>query len=221
MTAAELKVLATKYAAYPSLRLYDALNVPYVLFDGPWSGPLWTGHCMMLSTRDGYGDEGFAHELFHYLVTDEKQRRWPDFALGRQVNADMNIFTSSSTPNLFDRSVHNQSGFQPTTRNDGWGETTISLKRASDQEAAACNAMWLYPPLVGLCSWDEPFPTTGLDAAHDFAGMEYPGSNEWKTTTIAKRCLPIVAAIYPSVSPETVTDYLRRLNAAGTAERFS
>ncbi len=216
--------MTDKYTAYPSLRLYDRLGVPYVLFDGPWDGPLWTGHCMMLSTRDGYGDQAFAHELFHWIAATPKQRTFPDFALGRQVNADMDIFTSSSTKHLFDNTKPRKR--QPGStkakkdRNDGWGETTISLDKAEKQEGAACNAMFLYAPLTGLTSWDAPtFDHTACAA--DFAGMEYPGSDHWNTAKVAKRVTPIVQAIDPSVSADTVTNYLRALNDMGTDERFS
>lgn len=210
-----------KYEEFPSLREYDALGVPYVLFDGPWNGPLWTGHCMMLSLRDGYGDEGFAHELFHYLAASEEQRLFPDFALGRQVNGDMRQFTSSSTKFLYDHDRNGMRGTQPGRRNNGWGEQTIALQTASRQETAACNAMWLYPALIArTAQWDDPEPPVDLGAAHDFAGMEYPGSNEFRIDRIAKRVLPIVKAIAPHVHAQQVVNYLTALNAHGTKTRF-
>lgn len=148
----------TKYDQFPSLRLYDRLNVPYVLFSAPWEGPLWTGHCMMLSTVDGYGDAGFFHELCHWIEASPAQRRWPDFALGKQVNAGWDaVFTSSSTPHLWtnerSRKAHKK---VRADRNVGWGERTIPLTEARRQESNACTALWFYEPIIGLTTWDNP-----------------------------------------------------------------
>lgn len=215
-----MKMYSYKYDTFPSLRLYDQLGVPYVLFNSSWGGPLWTGHCMMLSTVDGYGDEGFAHELFHYLAASPAQRKHPDFTLGRQINANMEIFTSSATKHLFD-DTQTVRKVQPDHRNDGWGETTVPLPRARRQEQIAVNAMWLYPPLTGTGTWDSPPPFRSLKGAYDFAGMEYPGSDQWRTATIVKRIRPIVKAIDSTVTSAQITSYLKRLNSEATTERFS
>jgi hypothetical protein len=159
---------ATKYAEYPSLRLYDALEVPYVLVpEHSWSGPLWTGHCMML-TRDGYGDEGYLHELFHWIMASPAQRRYPDFAMGRWVNSELQTFSSSSTPYLL--GPHNNYGHDRKTSEDqnaGWGERTVKISTAHRQEEAACVAMYLYHVVVGNTTWDKPLTT---EAADDFNG---------------------------------------------------
>lgn len=157
----------TKYDQFPSLRLYDELEVPYVLFSDGWEGPLWTGHCMMLSTVDGYGDAGFFHELCHWIEATPAQRRWPDFALGKQVNAKWDLtFTSSTTPRLWQGSGPKKF---PKDRNIGWGERTVPLETARRQEANACTALWFYEPIVGLTTWDATPPAEEINsAAYDF-----------------------------------------------------
>lgn len=157
----------TKYDQFPSLRLYDELGVPYVLFSAGWDGPLWTGHCMMLSVKDGYGDAGFFHELCHWIEASKAQRRWPDFALGKQVNAEWDsVFTSSSTSKVWEGKGPRKF---PKDRNVGWGERTIPMVTARSQESNACTALWYYEPIVGLTSWDTPPPADQINsAAYDF-----------------------------------------------------
>ena len=59
--------MMNKYEQFPSLKLYDQQQVPYVMCY-EWDGPLWTGHCMMLAYSDTFGDCGFFHELAHYML---------------------------------------------------------------------------------------------------------------------------------------------------------
>lgn len=206
-----------KYDHYPSLRLYDRLGVPYVLTSERWEGPLWTGHCMMLSIANGYGDEGFAHELFHWIVASPRQRMMPDFALGQQVNARYGqTFATSTTPHYF-------SPDNPSKRikghNTGWGERTVARDTtASRQEADACYAMFLYYPLTGQLGWDQP---QGGPAAYDFAGSHYPGSPEWRTSTVVKRVMPIVTALDQTITTEQVSTYLGKLHSDALAEQDS
>jgi hypothetical protein len=162
----------TKYEQFPSLRLYDQLGIPYVLFSQGWDGPLWTGHCMMLSIKDGYGDAGFFHELCHWIEATPAQQRMPDFALGKQINATHDsTFATSTSPYLWDgRRPYRW----PNDRNVGWGESTILMKSATRQESHACTALWFYEPIVGLTSWDNPPPLDKINsAAYDFNGVSH------------------------------------------------
>lgn len=189
----------TKYDQFPSLRLYDSLGVPYVLTSEDWDGPLWTGHCMMLSTAHGYLDEGFLHELGHWAEASPAQRKMPDFALGKWVNAKNGLFATSTSPHLHKE----KSPFQrrnSTARNEGWGERTISLKTATAQEERACDVMYLYHALVGNTTWDEPVIAS---AAYDFSGML-----SFSPYRVTRRTAKIVKAMTNGqVSHATVRSY--------------
>lgn len=114
-----------KYDRYPSLRLYDRLGVPYVLTSEKWGGPLWTGHCMVLSTRERLADETFLHELMHWIEASPAQRRFPDFALGRWVNADPTCtaeFATSTTSDYFHATEAPSESYPQEERNVGWGK---------------------------------------------------------------------------------------------------
>lgn len=196
---------------YPSLALYNALGVPYIVHGSDWGGPLWTVHAMMLSTVDTYGDAGFFHELCHWIEASPKQRTYPDFSLGKWVNANRSeVFASSTNPTQF----HSEDIIAPYKRgpkdsNVGWGERTTSLSEATRQESNACFALWLYEPLVGLWSWDDP-PTDPHEinsAAWDFNGFEQPGTVGWPTR-VTKRTAKIVKALSPQTSLDTVKQYL-------------
>lgn len=186
-----------KYKEFPSLRIYDRLDVPYVLTGERWAGPLWTGHCMMLSTRDGYGDEGFLHELAHWVEASPTQRRMPDFALGKQVNANNEVFATSTSPHI---NNPNDRRRRRADRNVGWGEPTVSLSTATAQEERACLVMYLYHALVGNTTWSEPLMA---EAAYDFAGCE-----PFKPHAVVSRTRKIVAAMTDGKVPsETVRSY--------------
>lgn len=178
-----------KYDEYPSLYLYDKLNVPYVLHSNSWDGPLWTGHCMMLNTEDSYGDAGFWHELAHWMVAGPTQRTLPDLALGKNVNSGMSVFATSSSPFFYHP---DNGGNVPNTSNldgchtgfsfgwgrglrgynEGWGELPVPRMLAAEQELWACHALQYYEPLCGITSWDKALPINS--AIDDFAGADMP-----------------------------------------------
>lgn len=194
-----------KYKMFPSLRIYDQLEVPYVLTGEQWEGPLWTGHCMMLATPNGFGDEAFLHELGHWVEASPKQRMMPDFALGKWVNGKDMLFATSTSPHLHEEGQSSVFGSRARyrrnkDRNTGWGEPTVSLKTATGQEERACLVMYLYHALVGNTSWDKPVIAT---AAYDFAGVE-----PFSPSSVTKRTTKIVKAMTSGqVSPTTVRAY--------------
>lgn len=190
----------SKYDKWPSLRLFDKLDVPYVVHNfSQYSGPIWTGHCMMLNTNDAYGDEGFLHELFHWMVSSVTSRKYPDFKLGRWVNADSSdnvVFATSTTGTFVDSK--NPAGSQDKERNLGWGEKPLLRESAKQQEAVACDAMLFYEPLVGLCQWGKP--TLDFLAADDF-GAYFDGLQKATTRSVYER---IVSKLDSSVTLEQV-----------------
>lgn len=159
----------SKYKRWPSLWYYDALGIHYVVHDGHYRGPVWTGHCMMLDASESYGDGAFFHELLHWLCASGRQRSFPDFALGRQVNAHSKIFATSST-----LAVYTEKDADPPSmgdRNGGWGEKTVLRTTAANQESWACWGMWYYEPLMEIWGWDEePNFDKIASATYDFAG---------------------------------------------------
>lgn len=163
-----------KYADYPSLRLYDSLRVPYTLTSDTWNGPLWTGHQMILSTREGYGDPGFFHELIHWVVATESQRRFPDMQLGRQVNGTVELHATNITP--ADVPTNTAEIAHPDgTRNRGWGEQPVKMSTAHRQEEMACELLLFYSPVV-CGEWSADLADTV--AYYDFGG-DY---SEWSLT---------------------------------------
>lgn len=203
MTAAHL------YKQYPSLRSYDRLGVPWMLTGERWDGPLWTGHHMVLSTTDSYGDQSFCHELFHWMVATPKQRRHADFALGRQVNASPKVYAASWLSHDFD----GEAALPPAGHNAGWGELTVSRAIAGRQENLSCFGMFLYAPLHGLESWKTKAPNLALhDAAYDFSGgiwgdVRLGGSlTQWRQ--VHKR---IVQPLDPKVGFDTMIRYVERI----------
>lgn len=196
--------MKTKYAEYPSLRLYDRLGVPYIVTGERWGGPLWTGHCMMLCTTDGYGDEGFLHELMHWIEASPNQRRYPDFALGKWVNADNSkVFATSTSDHLYDP-VYQQQQRPKGNRNWGWGEPTIALSTATSQETTACYGMFLYHVLVGNTTWSKPITPT---AVFDFMGGSLPSPE-----IVARRTAKIVTTLVGRTVPsKKVADYVRSI----------
>jgi len=192
-------MIKNKYDSFPSLRLYDALGVPYVVHDAKWLGPLWTGHCMMLDTTDSFEDAGFFHELCHWIEASPTQRKSPDFALGKQVNSGDVEFATSTSP------LHHQRGTdlrRPKGHNAGWGETTVPLSEATRQEANACYALLLYEPLSGVWGWDGPPPTGQINSAAYDCNMD-PSDTITKART---RTAKITRTF--GVSSATVRTYL-------------
>ena len=172
-----------KKSDFPSLKLYDSMGIPYVGHAGDWTGPLWTGHCMMLDIDDSYGDPGYWHELAHWMAAAPEQRQYPDFALGRQVNAATGALFTSTSPHAFDPDHIRRT---PNDRNPGWGEETIPLTEASRQEGIACDALFAYEPVMGIWGWREKVPNPGEDvnrAFWDFAGypLRTPDPDEWRS----------------------------------------
>ncbi len=205
-------VVSDKYDRFPSLRLYDQLGIPYVVTSEQWGGPLWTGHCMMLSTDDSYDDPGFFHELCHYLAATPYQRKLPDFALGRQVNARTVDFASPSTPHFVNKKLTFNRGWGDTKkkRNVGWGEKTVTVKTAARQESVSCHALGLYEPLCGIWGWDDPIhdPHKINSAFFDFAASDGPDLS----LRAASWCWrEIVVDIDPRVSEQMVRDYFQRV----------
>lgn len=135
-----------KYDLYPSLRIYDELGVDYILLDKA-EGPQWTGKTMLLEAS--FDDMGIFHELAHWWVASEHQRKFPDFALGRQVSGLSHRFTASNVDYLY------LAGTEPRKpgHNNGWGENTIPTEVAGKQESFACFAMLLHLPIVHR-SWE-------------------------------------------------------------------
>ncbi len=197
-----------KYQRYPSLKIYDQLNIPYVLLGQAYSydGPLWTGVNMMLMISDGYGDAGFFHEIGHYLAATEEQRIHPDFKLGRQINGGGSLFTSSATPHLYDPEKRN-AGNRPHGFNAGWGEDTIPTSVAHEQEGIACDFLGIYEPMCGIWPWKRR-DRDGLamnHAAGDFGAFDYPNDNvEERAERLYDR---LVVQINPRLRKKTVVDY--------------
>ena len=192
---------------YPSLRLYDKLGVPYVVHENDWNGPLWTGHCMMLDTHDGYGDDGFLHELFHWIEASPRQRNYPDFALGRQINATKQKFATSTSRHdtlSADAPFVNGPG-SPKGRNLGWGERTVVWSTAVKQETNACAAMFFYFPLVGLENWSCPHPS--MPTAAD----EFYGDSTLPSPTMAKQAFRSVNMIDPTITLDRMIGFLDRM----------
>lgn len=197
----------TKYKKFPSLRLYDQLGVPYVLHDSAWKGPLWTGHCMMLDLTDGYGDEGFFHELSHWIEATPRQRRYPDLAMGRQINCDTTSkFGTSTSPHLHWPERGDDRQFVDRYRNDGWGEVTVPVPTAHRQEGRACSAMFFYFAATGLTGWTDPHPLIPT-AACDFAGSVQETPDE---TT--KNSMKTIRAFDPAVTPAAARGFIERMN---------
>lgn len=198
--------MPTKYEQWPSLRLYDRHNVPYVIHGGRWDGPLWTGHCMMLDATDMYGDAGFFHELCHWIEATQRQRIFPDFALGKHVNAgNETTFATSTTPFLHAKGRNKH----PRDRNVGWGEETVLLTTATRQEENACFALWLYEPLVGLATWDTPPASKDTNSA----AFDFNGSGEtYLDLHTVKRVNKIVSFLAPKVSTDMIRTYVRALH---------
>lgn len=205
--------MTTKTKKWPSLKLYDKIGVPYVVTSDTWNGPLWTGHCMMLSTADGYGDAGFFHELCHWLVASPNQRRYPDFAIGRQVNSAIDTFATSTSPHVFDvperyMNAHEERRKAVLKHGKGWGEKCGSKQRAVQQEGWACDALLVYEPLVGLTTWNKPVYDGVNDAAHDFAGAKGWRTDRRTWEAVYKR---IVKPLDGSVTLEKVLKFVKGL----------
>lgn len=216
----------TRYERFPSLRLFDKAGCDYMVFANKtvggsgrvsWDGPLWTGTHMMLCGDDGFGDEGFAHELFHWMVASPEQRRWPDMALGQNVNAASGFFAVSGGP-CYDFNVRDSGTEGERSSNIGWGEPTVDVDVAAQQEWLACRAMFLYAPLVGLQRWSELPDETKCLAAFDFNGdltwVNGEGS-VWATSSVEEWeqiYEEIVAPLKPRVGFDTVRRWLQRFS---------
>lgn len=199
---------------FPSLALYQRLGVPYILHSNPWEGPLWTVHAMMLSVLDSYEDPGFYHELCHWIEASPRQRTFPDFSLGKWVNADRDsVFLTSTNPDI--QHVGGTKVRGPKHSNVGWGERTTSLSEATRQESNACFALWLYEPIVLGHPWDDPPEPDDINqAAWEFAGVETPGRTKGFPARVTKRTAKIRAALCPDVPDTTVKAYLQHIHEA-------
>lgn len=205
-----------KFDLWPSLKLYEKLGVPYVLHSNDWSGPLWTGHCMMLSTRDSYGDAGFFHELAHWLATSEEDRKHPDFRLGRQVNAQYDYTFATSSVATWADPDHNSPPHSSRGKNRGWGEDVMDLGDASENEFLACAALALYEPLCGVWSWRSKIDIQKInDALYDFNANDL--SEHIGEYPVEHLHDMIVQPLDLSVKLSTVRSYIGRLMKADKA----
>lgn len=204
--------MTTKYKAFPSLRLYDQLEVPYILsaFNNV-RGPLWTGFCMMLDTMDDYEDPGYYHELCHWLAASERQRSLPDFGLGRQVNSRADTFATRGV--WFEKETSRTR--RTAGKNPTWGETgSVKRKTAEHQEEVACAALAIYEPMVGICGWNTTMSPDRLNsAADDFSGIEGIGGY-CRAKRVEQVWRKVVQPIHPKVKFETVSNYMKRLRDA-------
>lgn len=201
---------AALYRRFPSLRLYDQLGVSWMLTGdsgrfGETSGPIWAGAFMILYTNSSYGDEGFFHELCHWIAASPAQRKLPDLALGRQINSSTDTFATSPSLGGVVWLEGEVEGFEgDADHNSGWGEKTVSRSVAARQEALACHAMWFYRPLVRLEKWTAAHPSSYL-AAVDFAGSVCPTEKEIRDTWSK-----VLTVIDPDLSYEQVSAFYRR-----------
>lgn len=141
-----------KYELFPSLKIYEKLEVPYLLLNREnWMGPLWTGINMMIHIDEGYGDESHFHELCHWLVASKAQRELPDYGLGGWVNGKPLDFSTSKMDYIYW-----ESGSDPNKggRNLDWGGGKPFSKIGGKQESLACHALALYDQLVLGKPWE-------------------------------------------------------------------
>lgn len=203
-----------KYETWPSLRLYDRLEVPYVVIGGQvdrWPGPLWTGFCAVLDVDCGYGDPEFFHELVHWTVASPAQRRLPDFGIGRRVNETAVAFTSSATPHLYTADGDNVPHWLAGGGRDsmGWGGPIVPAEVGGHQESVACWALFCYEPIVGHVAWGQA-PGHLNSAAYDFndVGPFGPDGRRIDAGMLAATAAAL-AVIDPAVTVDLVAAHLR------------
>lgn len=208
-----------KYETWPSLRLYDRLEVPYVVIGGQadrWPGPLWTGFCAVLDVDCGYGDPEFFHELVHWAAASPAQRLLPDFGLGRRVNETATAFTSSATPHLHTADGDNVPHWIATGDRAamGWGEPVVTAEVGGHQESIACWALFCYEPMVGLTAWGHA-PDQLNSAAYDFNDL-HPFSADARRIDLDT--LAATAATLTAIDPTvTAGQVAAHLDAVGIA----
>src|SRR5689334_10837744 len=69
-----------------TLDLLDRIGLPWELAPN-WVGPVWNGERFTFDPGDSYGEIGQFHELMHWVVADDIQRKQPDFGLGMNVGS--------------------------------------------------------------------------------------------------------------------------------------